>query len=386
MNSKSVVIVGIGPAGLMVGTVLAENGWKVVFYDHKKAPARKFLVAGHGGFNLTNDEDLDKFINRYDKTSVKNAVRSFTNNDFRDFLRKIKIDTYVGSSGKIFPKKGIKPIEVLTNWKNYLYHLGAEFHQEHTLVDFNQKKVLLENNDNLKSNNCDVVVLALGGASWSVTGSDGKWMDLFNKKGIKCVPFGPSNSGFVLKSYKPDFSGNSIKNCKLFSVSDHKMGDVVLTDHGIEGAPIYAMNRSYRSGERIFIDFKPDLDKMELEKRLSSAKNATEGLKELKLSKGVIYLLQQTLSKEEYIDRKNLVEKIKNFELKISGLRPIDEVISTTGGVSSEALDDNFQLINLPGVYCIGEMVDWDAPTGGYLIQACVSMGHVAGNAIAFQS
>lgn len=380
MKVKSVVIIGTGPAGLMAGTVLAEKGHKVNFYDQKKAPARKFLVAGHGGFNLTNDEELDKFIERYDQPSVKNALRSFTNNHFRDFLRKIKIESYVGSSGKIFPEKGIKPIEVLTNWKNYLYYLGAEFHQEHKLIDFNQKEVVIENKGKVNSITYDVLILALGGSSWSVTGSDGEWMNLFNKKGIKCVPFGASNSGFVLKEYQAEFSGHTIKNCKLFSSSDQKMGDVVLTDHGIEGAPIYAMNRSYRSGENIFIDFKPDLDEKEIEVRLTKAKNSTEGLKEIKLSKATIYLLQQALSKEEYIDRKNLMEKIKKFELQIDGLRPMDEVISTTGGVSIDALDENFQLITSPGIYCIGEMVDWDAPTGGYLIQACVSMGHVAGN------
>lgn len=386
MNPKKVCIIGTGPSALMAGTILSEKGSKVIFFDQKKAAARKFLVAGHGGFNLTNDEDLDNFVERYDQMIIKNAVREFTNTDFRDFLKKIKIDTYVGSSGKIFPVKGIKPIQVLTNWKNYLFHLGAEFQMESKMVDFHQKEVIVEYKGEIRTIFCDAVILALGGASWSITGSDGKWKEIFDKKGICCKTFEPSNSGFVLKDYNPENSGQTIKNCKLFSSIDHKMGDIVLTDHGIEGAPIYAMNRSYREKEQIFIDFKPDLDLPDIEKRLIKAKNSTEGLKGLKLSKAAIYILQQSLSKEEYTDRVILAETIKKYRLDILGLRPLDEVISTTGGVDVAEIDESFQLHNYHGIYCIGEMVNWDAPTGGYLIQACVSMGFKAANNIINQS
>lgn len=386
MNPKVVCIIGTGPSALMAGTVLAEKGCKVIFFDQKKAAARKFLVAGHGGFNLTNDEDLEHFLERYDQTIIKNAVSDFTNNDFRAFLKKIKIDTYVGSSGKIFPAKGIKPIQVLTNWKNYLFHLGAEFQMESKLVDFHQKEVIVEHKGEIRSTFCDTLILALGGASWSVTGSDGKWKEIFDRKGIRCKPFQPSNSGFVLKDYNPEYSGQTIKNCKLFSSIDHKMGDVVLTEHGIEGAPIYAMNRSFRENEQIFIDFKPDLGLSTIENRMIKVKNSTEGLKDLKLTKAAIYLLQQSLSKEEYTDRVFLAAAIKKYRLDIIGLRPLDEVISTTGGVEVAELDESFQLHTYGGIYCIGEMVDWDAPTGGYLIQACVSMGFKAANHIVDQS
>lgn len=386
MNPKTVCIIGTGPAALMAGTILAESKFKVIFFDQKKAPARKFLVAGHGGFNLTNDEGLEKFLQRYDQPILKNAVRDFTNEQFRSFLRKIKIETYVGSSGKIFPVKGIKPIEVLTNWKNYLYHLGTEFEMESKMIDFHQNEVIIEQKGEVRSISCDAVILALGGASWSITGSDGEWLELFQRKGIKSVPFGPSNSGFILKEDFAEFSGQTIKNCRLFSSIDHKMGDVVVTDHGIEGAPVYAMNRSYRNGERIFIDLKPDLELDEIEKKLSKAKNSTEGLKELKLSKAAIGMVQKALTKEEYIDREKLCFTLKNLELEIEELRPLNEVISTTGGVDVNELDDLFQIKSLPGVYCVGEMVDWDAPTGGYLIQACVSMGYKAGKGIADQS
>ena len=386
MKVKTVCIVGSGPAALMAGTVLLENGCKVVFFDHKKAPARKFLVAGHGGFNLTNSEEIELFVSHYDKLSVKNAVRCFTNDDFRDFLHKINIETYIGSSGKVFPVKGIKPIQVLTNWKNYLYHLGAEFYHDYKMIDFQSHKLTFDFTNKLISISCDSIILALGGSSWSVTGSDGHWMDLALDKGVKCIPFGPSNSGFVLTNHFIDLSGQKIKNCKLYSSTYQKMGDVVLTDYGVEGAPIYAMNRAYRAGEKIFIDFKPDLDQTELIKKISKAKNSTDGLKDIKLSKAAISLIQKVIPKVDYVNREKLAQIIKKFELDIESLRPINEVISTTGGIAIDSLDENFQLILLPQVYCIGEMVDWDAPTGGYLIQACVSMGHLVGNEISHHS
>ena len=386
MKIKTVCIVGTGPAALMAGTVLLENGCKVLFFDQKKAPARKFLVAGHGGFNLSNSEELEFFVAHYDKILIKNAVRSYTNNDFRDFLRKINIETYIGSSGKIFPVKGIKPIQVLTNWKNYLYHLGAEFFQDHKMIDFESNKLIFDCNNDILSVSCDSIILALGGASWSVTGSDGIWMDLVQKKGIGCVSFGSSNSGFVLKNHFDDFNGQKIKNCKLFSSTTQKMGDVVLTDYGIEGAPIYALNESFRSGDKIFIDFKPDLEHPELLNKLSKSKNSTEGLRALNLSKAVISMLQKLFTKEDYINREKLALSIKKFELVIENLRPIDEVISTTGGIAIESLDEDFQLKLIPSVYCIGEMVDWDAPTGGYLIQGCISMGHTVGKRISHHS
>jgi uncharacterized flavoprotein (TIGR03862 family) len=386
MKLKTVCIVGTGPAALMAGTVLLENGYKVLFFDQKKAPARKFLVAGHGGFNLSNSEELELFVSHYDKLTVKNAVRSFTNNDFRNFLLKINIETYIGSSGKIFPVKGIKPIQVLTNWKNYLYHLGAEFFQDHKIIDFQSSKLTFDSNSDVISVSCEAIILALGGASWPVTGSDGNWIDLAQKKGIECVAFGPSNSGFVLKNLFTDLSGQKIKNCKLFSSTNQKMGDVVLTDYGIEGAPIYALNRAYRSGEKIFIDFKPDLEETELVKKLEKAKNSTEGLKAIKLSKAAISILQKLIPKEDYVNREKLAKSIKKLELEIENLRPINEVISTIGGIAIDSLDENFELKCMPEVYCIGEMVDWDAPTGGYLIQGCVSMGHLVGNKISHHS
>ena len=384
MKKGSIAIVGTGPAALMAGTLLVENGFDVKFFDHKKAPARKFLVAGHGGFNLTNAEELVSFCDKYDRELVKNAVRFFTPQNFIDFLAKIGIETYVGSSGKIFPKKGIKPIEVLNAWLNYLTANGASFHYEHKLNQVELSSLVFETKQGQLTIDADAKIFALGGGSWQQTGSLGDWFDIFSKKNIKCVPFEASNSGLVLDSklLDEDLEGGHIKNCRLISVEYSKLGDVVLTRYGLEGAPAYAMNRDFRNGHKIVIDFKPSLDESDIVNRMQKAKNVTEGLKNLKLSKIAIQWIKDSVSKEDYLNTEKLANLIKLFELPVVGLRPIDEVISTVGGIDLTEIDENFQLKKLPNYFCVGEMLDWDAPTGGYLIQGAVSTGAKAAHSI----
>jgi uncharacterized flavoprotein (TIGR03862 family) len=384
MKKGSIAIVGTGPAALMAGTLLVENGFDVQFYDHKKAPARKFLVAGHGGFNLTNAEELESFCDKYDNEVLKNAVRFFTPQNFIDFLTKIGIETYIGSSGKIFPKKGIKPIEVLNTWLTYLSSKGANFHFEHKLIDIENLNLQFQTKQGKLTINSDAKIFSLGGGSWQQTGSMGDWIDIFANKKIKCIPFASSNSGLVLDSkfLFDELEGGHIKNCCLFSKEYSKFGDVVLTRYGLEGAPAYAMNRDFRNGEKIVIDFKPSLAELEIVKRLQKSKNTTEGLKNLKLSKIAIYWIKNAVSKEEFINAEKLAKHLKSFRLPVIGLRPIDEVISTVGGIAINEIDENFELSKLPNFYCVGEMLDWDAPTGGYLIQGAVSTGAKAAHSI----
>ena len=388
MKTKSVGIVGTGPAALMAGTVLLEKGCKVVFFDQKKGVARKFLVAGNGGFNLTNDEELIKFVSHYNSETIKDSVRSFNNTDFRVFLSKIGIETFVGSSGKIFPLKGIKPIEVLKAWQDYLIHLGAIFKMEHVLNDFNENELFFESKGTINVYKFDYSIFALGGFSWSITGSDGNWLKLFSEKGIQCKKIEASNSGFELleREFLKDFAGKTIKNCKVFAGNQEKFGELVITEYGIEGPPIYALNGSYREGKTIKIDFKPSLTETLIADKLNKATNTSEGLRDLKLPKVVIAWLKFTLNKEAYQNKIKLAEIIKNFQLNVSNLRPIDEVISTIGGVDMNSINETFQIKNFPKSYCIGEMLDWDAPTGGYLIQGCASSGYVAANSITSQS
>ena len=388
MHHLSIGIVGTGPAALMAGTALLESGHNVHFFDQLKAPARKFLVAGHGGFNLTHSEMIDEFVNKYDSELLRESVRDFTSADFIGFLKVIGIETYVGSSGKIFPVKGVKPIEVLNAWLDHLRKRGAEFNMEHRLIDFSANSVVFDAKGTLKEQVFDRIIFALGGGSWSRTGSDGKWVDLFRTKGIAVRDLTASNSGFELRSNKKlhVLEGLPIKNCKVYSDRIEKYGDTVLTTYGIEGAPIYALNGEFRQGQSIFIDLKPDLSLDAIRDRLINAKNGTEALKAMKLSRGAIGILKMYLTKEEFLEKEILAPRIKKLALPVRGIRPLNEVISSVGGIHSLAIDTNFQLHAFPGIYCIGEMVDWDAPTGGYLIQGSVASGMKAARSILGQS
>jgi uncharacterized flavoprotein (TIGR03862 family) len=388
MKSKKIGIVGTGPAALMAGTKLVDNGFEVHFFDHKKAAARKFLVAGNGGFNLTNAENISTFVDKYDHDYLKTAVQQFTNDEFILFLIKIKIPTYEGSSGKIFPERGIKPIEVLQKWLDYLTINGAFFHFDVQLLNFDPALVSLEfsNGDKLSF---DQLIFALGGASWVKTGSDGAWQSIFQARSIQCKPFQPSNSGIELENFDflKDFEGEIIKNCAVFSKLAKKEGDIVITKYGLEGAPIYAVNKSIRDGLNTFVDFKPSMTFNEIVVKISKSKNTTEGLKILKLPKPVLAMIKASIhSKEEFLDVKTVANRIKNFPLRFKAFRPIDEVISTVGGIDMSEINQSFQLNDFPGIYCIGEMLDWDAPTGGYLIQGAVSSGYVAAESIIAQS
>lgn len=388
MLKSTIAIIGTGPAGLMAGTVLVQNGFKVVFFDQKKAPARKFLVAGNGGFNLTNKENLESFIDKYDSQLIQNAVRKFTNEDFIQFLELIGIQTYVGSSGKVFPLKGIKPIQVLNNWLLYLKNQGAEFNLNVKLEDFDRDGIIyLKGKDRIQQK-FDKIIFSLGGGSWAKTGSDGKWLELFNSKGISCLPFKSSNSGIVCQNWDKmlHLDGGFIKNCKLFSDEIEKQGDLLISTYGLEGPPVYALNGKWRAGKAVYIDFKPMLTGKQILEKIELSKNPSEALKQLKLNKVSISILKLYLSKEEFINPEILSRKVKCFELPFVDFRPLDEVISTVGGIEMREVKDTFELKKIPGYYCIGEMLDWDAPTGGYLIQACVSSGYCAAKDIVNQT
>lgn len=383
MENQTIHIVGTGPAALMAGTQYAIRGFKVLFFDQKSAPARKFLVAGHGGFNLTHNESIELFIENYNQNLIKEVVKAFTNQDFINFLEQIGIETYIGSSGKIFPKKGIKPIQVLQAWIDYLYVLKAEFYYSHSLIDFNEKTLQFNTSDGIKTINYHKLVLALGGGSWKKTGSTGEWLNLFKTKNIECIDFESSNSGFEIKDWNKNqtFEGEIIKNCLVKLNGIEKFGEVVLTSYGLEGSPIYFLNNAHRFNKEseIIIDFKPVKSIQQIQQLLEKSKTNSEGLKNLKISKPIQQFIKLNSSKETFTNKQKLAELLKNFSFSIKSLRPIDEVISTVGGVSIKAINSDFSLKNYPNIFVCGEMLDWDAPTGGYLIQACVSSGYFIG-------
>lgn len=384
-NNKQVVIVGGGPAGLIAAAQLKDSGCTVTIIDQKPTVGRKFLVAGEGGFNLTHSEPVLDFIEKYDNDWIKKCVRTYPSKQFRKYLKQIGVPTIVGSSGKVFPEETMKPAQVLSAIKSDIaahvtYELGA------TVVDFDTASVTIEKESGRSTLNFDYLIFALGGASWQKTGSDGLWVPLFQQKGIEVMPLLPSNSGVVLyDNWLADLTdGMLLKNVITTVDKVSCAGDILLTNYGLEGKPVYAVNRALRAMEKptLTIDLKPQMTLEKIQQILKKAKNPTQGLKELKLSEVSLVWLRKFVSKENYNSAEQLAKQIKAFKIGIQSFRPIDEVISSAGGVATTELTPSGQLVKMDTIYCCGEMVDWDAPTGGYLIQACISSGYVAGQAI----
>ncbi|MNJ83709.1 hypothetical protein D3C87_11310 [compost metagenome] len=381
---KRILIIGGGPAGLMAATQLLKSDCEILILDQKASVGRKFLVAGDGGFNLTHSQSKTELLEKYDSEWIKQAIKQFSNKDFIKFLKQIGIETKVGSSGKIFPLDEIKPIQVLNAWKQFL-EPKVQFVLNTRFLNFDQKHIEIEREGKTEKLDFDYLVLALGGKSWPVTGSDGAWVSIFEEKGIEMVPFQASNSGLVLyENWLGDLEGKILKNIQTSCGNQTCAGDLVCTSYGLEGKPAYAINGALRKMEKpVFkIDLKPQMTSGKVFEILKKAKNPSQGLKELKLGEVAIFWIKNFVSKERFLNPKELAKAIKEFPVGIKGFRPIDEVISCSGGVSDSELSEFGELNKFPNVFVAGEMIDWDAPTGGYLIQGCVSSGFVAGKAI----
>ena len=381
---KTVAIIGGGPSALFAAAFLDPDLFDVTIYEKNKSVGRKFLVAGKGGFNLTHSEPIDDLISRYSQSAILNAaIKSFTNEDLRTWLETIGIPTYIGSSKRVYPEKGMKPIEVLAKILAVLESRSVKIEPEKEWTGWQDDALTFASGDSISA---DHVVFALGGGSWKVTGSDGSWIDLFEKNGVPTVPFLPANCAYEI-NWNPDFiaknEGMPLKNIALSSVDSYCKGEVVITKFGMEGNAIYALSPeiqaelSLNGKATVYLDLKPTFtEEQVLTKICDSGLKTTEILRrKLNLSKVQIDLLKSTLTKEEFLSKLQLTEKIKFFPIQLESAAPLDEAISTTGGISMDAISENFELNQMNGVYCIGEMLDWNAPTGGYLLQACFSMG-----------
>lgn len=388
MNEDPIIIIGAGPAGLMAAQQLATKGYHVHIYEKNKAAARKFLVAGHGGFNLTHNEPIDTFVEKYYAHEIQRIVRSFDNCATVAWLSSIGIPTYVGSSGKIFPKKNIKPIQVLQAWLDHLKHLGVSIHYGHRLIDFDTKSITYSHNDITIHQNYQKLILALGGGSWQKTGSDAAWVPLLESKNIRINPLQSANSGYNTRDNWKSLEGQVLKNIQVSFNGSKKLGELVFTTYGIEGSPLYYLNRYTRPFDfplDIQIDLKPNMTINTILKQLQSGGNVSSLLKNnLKLSTTAIALLKK-LDKSTFTDPQALARAIKSYSIPVTGLRPIDEVISTAGGIPFTELNENLAFHQFQQVYCAGEMIDWEAPTGGYLLQACFSTGMWVAQAICNQ-
>ena len=382
---KSIAIIGGGSSALFTAAFLDSNKFDITIYEKKKSLGRKFLVAGNGGFNLSHGESIDKMMTRYTPSLfLKNALSNFTNEDLRNWLDTIGIPTFIGSSNRIYPKKGIKPIEVITKIKQFLIEKNVQFEYNYEWKGWNTKNELIFNDDTII--NPDYTIFSMGGASWKITGSDGNWLSTFKNKGIYTHPFLPANCAYEIK-WTEDFllknEGKPLKNIALSCLDKKQKGELVITKFGLEGNAIYALSseiQSHLSANKtatILLDLKPTLDSTAIIKKINTSHLKTTYIlkKILKLSPPQVNLLKTVLTKEEYIDKNILSKKIKALPLIIHSAAPLNEAISTTGGVSLNEISENFELNKLEKTYCVGEMLNWNAPTGGYLLQACFSMG-----------
>jgi uncharacterized flavoprotein (TIGR03862 family) len=382
---KQITIIGGGPSAFLLASFLDAEKFTINIYEKNKTVGRKFLVAGKGGFNLTHSESINQLIKRFTPINfLDKALLNFTNIDFRNWLDQIGIPTYIGSSKRVFPEKGIKPIEVLNAILKSLKKKGVIITYNHTFSDWDPKGNPIINNKTIAT---DYTVFSLGGGSWKVTGSDGMWLDTFSKKGIKTKVFQASNCGYKI-DWKSNFiqkhEGTPLKNIAISCNNIIQKGEAVITKFGLEGNAIYGLSPEIRaqlnaiSKATVFIDFKPSLTLENILSKIKKSifKNTTQILKkELKLSPSQIDLLKTYLSKESYLNIESLAKNIKKFPLELIETASIDEAISTVGGIDLNAISKNFELKKMPNQFCIGEMLDWDVPTGGYLLQASASIG-----------
>jgi uncharacterized flavoprotein (TIGR03862 family) len=389
-----VAIIGGGPAGLMAAEVLSLNNIAVDLYDAMPSVGRKFLMAGRGGMNLTHSESVDAFLSRYGERRpyIEPLLAAFGPQTLRDWARGLGIDTFVGSSGRVFPTD-MKAAPLLRAWLHRLRECGVRFHVRHRWLGWNADGNLrFATPEGEKAVSADATVLALGGGSWAKLGSDGAWVPLLEQRGVAVAPLRPANCGFDAgwsDYFRERFAGEPLKSVALTYAGETRRGEFVVTEHGVEGSLIYAFSARLRDAieahvSAVFhLDLLPDLSVERVaeevarprgSRSLSSHLQSRLGLKGIKAG-----LLRECLGKEDMADSAKLAAAIKALPIRLRAPRPLDEAISTAGGVAFEALDKHLMLRELPGVFCAGEMLDWEAPTGGYLLTACFASGYVAG-------
>jgi uncharacterized flavoprotein (TIGR03862 family) len=387
LTKKTIAIIGGGAAALLFAATIETSKYAVTIYEKNKALGRKFLVAGDGGFNLTHAEPLEQFIHRYTPhTFLHNALLKFSNTDFIHWLQAIGIHTFVGTSKRIYPVKGIKPIAVLNAILQKITANNVTIVTNSTFTGWDSNNNLVFDNETIVQT--DYTVFALGGGSWKVTGTNSEWLQLFNQKNIKTKIFLPSNCAYVINwdnEFSTTFAGTPLKNIHITCNDITKKGEVVITKNGLEGGAIYALSTAIRNQLLLYnkatitIDLKPVLtiDNIIQKLQVKQHKSITDLLKnELKLPLAAIQLLKNTSNKETYNNPNLLAVLIKNLPLTIVDFGVLNDAISTVGGIELDEVNENFELKNMHNSFVIGEMLNWDAPTGGYLLQGCVSMGY----------
>lgn len=394
MTRKQIVIIGGGPAGMMAADVLSPFH-DVHIYEKEKGVGQKFLVAGKGGFNITNKLKGNELTSKYTpKSFLENVLLDFDSSAVREWLLQMGIPTFAGTSGRIFPKKGLTPADVLKKLKEKLVQQGVEFHLKHAFTGFDgDQSVTFKSGRNKVVVTADYFIFAMGGASWPVTGSTGEWSKIFDKAGIQTLPFQSSNCGIHInwpESIKSSHAGKPLKNIAVSVNGNQQKGEVLITDYGLEGNAIYpvvpAIRKSLNNNEavQLILDLKPFNTKEQLlQKVQGKTSTKTKNYAEIfNLDSVQLALIKAYTSKETFLSPELFAASLKQILLPVESLRPVEEAISTIGGIDLNEMNTDFSFKKRPNCFAIGEMLDWDAPTGGFLLQGCFSMGHWVGKNI----
>ena len=401
LNKNEVAIIGGGPAGLVAAETIAQGGARVTVYDAMPSVGRKFLMAGRGGLNLTHSEPIDVFLTRYREATPKlsPAIEAFPPDRLRAWCEALGQPTFTGSSGRIFPKV-MKASPLLRAWLRRLDAMGVQFSLRHRWIGWDENgHLLFQMPDGQIAVDAIATVLALGGASWPRLGSDGGWVETLCAKGVKVAPLKPANCGFTVAwsgIFRDRFEGEPLKGIALSFGDRAVRGEAVITRGGIEGGAIYALSRDLReailsSGHATLrIALRPDLQVAALSARLSAPRGKQTFSnwlrKAAQLSPVALGLLQETAKTSgnslSSLSPEALAKWINDVPVELTGVAPIARAISSAGGVAFDQLDADFMIRRLPGVFAAGEMLDWEAPTGGYLLQACFATGAAAGRGV----
>ena len=388
-----VAIIGGGPAGLFAAERLAKAGLKVDVFDRMPTLGRKFLMAGRGGLNLTHSENLETFLTRYGagQPHLEAALRAFPPDALRDWVAGLGEETFAGSSGRVFPKS-FKASPLLRAWLGRLAGLGVTVHTRHGWTGWDADGALQFDtpDGSVAVKPGKATLLALGGASWPRLGADGGWTDILAARHVEIAPLQPSNSGVLVAwsdIFRDRFAGQPLKRVKVSAGGAESFGEAMVTRHGLEGGAVYALSASLRQAVELTVDLKPDLTVDDIAERLARASRKGETLtnilrKTLALSPVQTGLLREAVGKDLPRDPRALATLVKSATLKLGGMAGLERAISTAGGVAFRALTDDFEIKALPCVFAAGEMLDWEAPTGGYLLQACFATGAAAAEGI----
>jgi uncharacterized flavoprotein (TIGR03862 family) len=392
-----VSIIGGGPAGLAAAGYLADRGHKVTIFDRMPSVGRKFLLAGRGGLNLTHSEPLDVFLTRYGAAEqvLTPLIHQLDPAGLREWAHALGEETFIGSSGRVFPKS-FKASPLLRAWLRQLGDKGVALRTGHRWTGWNEAGALVfETMDGMVEVNPDATLLALGGASWPKLGSDGGWVPLLAQREVTVAPLRPANCGFTAtwsSVLKERFAGAPLKRIAISFAGRKVRGEAMITEEGIEGGVVYALSAEIRDSvmrdgdATISIDLRPDMTidalvaKLSLPMKGESFSNRLR--KQIALPPAAIGFLHEAEQTATRLPPVALAGLIKALPVRIKGVRPIDRAISTAGGIRWDELDEHLMLQRIPGVFAAGEMLDWEAPTGGYLLQACFATGMAAARGI----